>query len=334
MVKKFLSMALVATMALTALTGCGGSTAKTEAPAGTETAEGFKFQRKVEIVVPWGSGGGADSTTRAFAASLEKEIGVPVTVNNKSGAGGITGVEYAMSQPTDGYTWLMCTPSPLLAQISGATQLDVYGSITPVAKMVHDSNIFVTGANSPFSNYKELSDYIDANPGVVKCGVMTITGLDAASVQTAFGGRVEPVAYTEGAQLNSDIIGGHIQLACVGPAEVLGMLQSGDMKALLACTEERLTLPELANVECTGELGIDSFFGPSRGIFAVNGMPQEAIDAFEAAAEKAVASDSFQEFTKSQGLDQRPGWAGAAEYKKQWDEDYTKLTEVIKQIQQ
>lgn len=337
MFKKSAALLLVVLIVAAVFAGCQSQPANeapqqenNEATAEPAAPKEFEFTRKIEIVVPWGAGGGADSTARAFGKALEKEIGVPVVINNKSGAGGITGVEYAVSQPTDGYTWFISTPSPLLAQITGATDFDVYGSSIPVTKLVHDVNIFVTGANSPFSNYQELSDYIDANPGVIKCGVMSITGLDGASVSTAFGGRVEAVAYTEGAQLNSDIIGGHIQLACVGPAEVLGMLQSGDMKAVLACVEQKLTLPELADVDVTGELGIDSFFGPARGIFAAKGMPQEAIDAFAAAAEKAHKSEEFQTWVKSQGLDQRPGYAGPEEYKKLWDNDYNKLSGLFK----
>ena len=116
-----------------------------------------------------------------------------MVVNNKSGAGGVTGVEFACSQPADGYTYLMCTPSPMLAQISGATDYDVYGKINPLCQMVHDCNIFVTGASSPYNNYQELTDYIAANPGKGKCCVMTIKGLDASCVEGGFGGTEEPV---------------------------------------------------------------------------------------------------------------------------------------------
>ena len=57
---------------------------------------------------------------------------IQVVINNKTGAGGTTGVEYAMQQPADGYTWLLCTQSPLLAQLTGAATTDVKGGITPV----------------------------------------------------------------------------------------------------------------------------------------------------------------------------------------------------------
>jgi tripartite-type tricarboxylate transporter receptor subunit TctC len=292
-------------------------------------ASEWKWARKIEIICPWGTGGGADTTLRAFTAALEKELKVPVVVNNKAGAGGVTGVEFAAKQPADGYTYLLCTPSPLLAQISGATTYDVYGTIQPLCQLVHDVNIFVTSKDSPYSNYEELKAYLTANPGKVKCGVMTITGLDSACVQAAFLGEVEAVAYTEGAQLNADVIGGHVALACVGPAEVSALLASGDMKVILSCTEEKLTLPGMENAQAAGEVGLNAFFGPARGIFYIKGTPEAALRAFEAAAERAVASEFFQNWAKTQGLDQRQGWRNTVDFKKAWDDDYSSLTKLF-----
>jgi tripartite-type tricarboxylate transporter receptor subunit TctC len=97
----------------------------------------------------------------------------------------------------------------------------------------------------------------------------------------------------------------------------------------MSCTEERLTLEGYENVECAGELGLDCFFGPSRGIFYMEGTPEAALKAFEAAAEKAVASDEFQNWAKGEGLDQRQGWLNTADYTKQWDDDYKDLSELF-----
>lgn len=302
---------------------------QTQASETNETSdESWTFERNIEVVCPWGAGGGADTTLRTFAAALEKEIGVKVVVNNKAGAGGTTGVEYAMQQPADGYTWVLCTQSPLLAQLTGASNVDMAG-IEPVVRLVHDTNVIVTGKNSPYSNYKELMEYIDANPGVVKAGCMSITGLDGLCAQLAFDGKVEAIAYSEGAQLNSDVMAGHIALAVVGPAEIEALVASGDVKPLLVCSEERMKTESFQNVECAGELGLDCYYGPYRGIFAPVGTPEAAIKAFEAAAEKAVASDLFQNWAATQGLDQRPGWQNTAEFTATWTDDIENLSTLV-----
>jgi len=98
------------------------------------------------------------------------------------------------------------------------------------------------------------------------------------------------------------------------------------MKAILSCTEQRLTLPKLDKVQCAGEVGLNAFFGPARGIFYIKGTPEAALKAFEAAAEKAVASKEFQNWAKEQGLDQRPGWKNTADYQAAWDKDYKDLS--------
>lgn len=89
-----LVVALLLVLAL-AFTGC----------ARRQAQEEFKFTRSVEIIVPWGAGGGADTTVRAFAPHLERALGVPVVVNNVSGGGGVMGFEHANRQPADGYTF-------------------------------------------------------------------------------------------------------------------------------------------------------------------------------------------------------------------------------------
>ena len=130
--KKYLSILCVLAL-LAAMVGCGGNNGGNDAePANGE----WKWERKIEIVCPWGAGGGADTTVRQFATQLEKELGQSVVVNNVTGAGGVSGVQYAVQQPADGYTWLLCTPSPMLAQITKATEFDVYGNITPVNNIV------------------------------------------------------------------------------------------------------------------------------------------------------------------------------------------------------
>lgn len=331
--KKFISSLLVIMISLSLITGCSKPAEKTNNDSNQKNvAEGFKFERKIELICPWGAGGGADTTLRTFASALEKELGVPVVVNNKEGAGGTAGVEYATKQPADGYTWLLCTQSPLLASIKGSSTVDVFGSITPVTRLVHDTNMLVTGKTQPYKTFDELMAYIDANPGKVKCGVMSITGLDGLTVHQMFDGKVEAVAYNNGAELNAAVMGGHVSLACVGPAEVLGLVKSGDFVPLIIASEKRMTMEEYKDVVCSGEKGIEAYFGPYRGIFAKNGTPEEAIKAFEEAAAKAVASQEFQDWTKTVGLDQRPGYLNRADFTKVWTEDNDILTKLVKEL--
>ncbi len=329
MKKKFFIYIALALVLAMALVGCSPKAPEVSTPEG-EADGGFKFERKIELVVPWGAGGGADSTARALAASLEKELGVPIVINNVEGGGGVMGVQYTDKQPADGYTFMLGTQSLLLANIQKLSSVDIYNDLIPVVRLVHDTNVIVASAKAPYNNFDELVDYIKANPDKVKVGVMTITGVDAMTVRQTFeeaGVEVPLVAFNNGAELNAAIIGGHVDLATVGPAEVKGLVESGDMKPIIVASEKRLTM--IPDVECTGEKGIDSFLGPMRGIFAKKGTPEEAIKAFEAAAIKAHASKDFQDWTKSVALDQRPGLANSKEFQEIWTEQNETLTELF-----
>ncbi len=322
-----LLISLVLVLSL-ALMGCSSGPSNVSTDQGAANGE-FKFERKIEIVCPWGAGGGADSTLRAFTSALEKEIGVPIVINNVEGGGGVMGVEYTSKQPADGYTFMLGTQSLLLTSIRGLSSVDMYEGFIPVTRLVHDTNVIVASSKAPYSNFDELIEHIKANPGKVKVGVMTVTGVDAYTVKQTFekaGVDVPLIAFNNGAELNAAIIGGHVDLATVGPAEVKGLVDSGDMIPIIVASKDRL--PMISNVESTGEKGIESYMGPMRGIFAKKGTPEGAIKAFEAAAKKAHASAEFQEFMKLNGLDQRPGYADAKDFKEIWSNEYT----VLKQL--
>lgn len=87
MKKKSLAV-LCLVLVLTMLAGCT-SKAPEQAPAASENQEEWKFERKIEMVIPFGPGSGTDTTIRAMAPLLEKELGVPITINNVAGASGV-----------------------------------------------------------------------------------------------------------------------------------------------------------------------------------------------------------------------------------------------------
>ena len=316
--KRLLPLLMAVLLVLTlALTGC--------APKETKTSE-FKFTRSVEIVVPWGAGGGADTTVRAFQPHLEKALGVPVVINNVSGAGGVLGFEHSNRQPADGYTFMLSTQSHLLAYFDGLTTVNPIEAFIPVVRLVHDTNIIVASAKAPFQNFDELLTYMKANPGVVKAGVLTVTGLDAFMIRETFlkaGLEVPLVPFSTGAELNAAVLGGHVHLAVSGPAEVKGLLAAGDMRAIVVASEKRISM--LPDVPSTGEKDIASFLGPMRGIFAKRGTPEEAIKAFETAATTAHATAEYQAWMKANALDQRPAFANSADLTKIWAEQSTTL---------
>ena len=288
------------------------------------------WEYTVDITCPWGEGGGADTTLQAFRASFQETSGTDVVIEHKSGSGGIAGMQYAQTKPSDGYFYLLGTQSLLLMQISGETDYDVYHSIHPLCRLVHDCNFFVTAANAPRRSYEELRDYAHEHPGALRCGLMSLMGLDTACINAAFGDTMELVQYQDGRSMLEDTARGVIDFAICGPSEAAGMLSEGRLHIIMSCTESPVKLKDYGEpIPCAGELGIDCFYGPGRGIFYIDGTPEAAIRAFERDARAAVESESFQQFLREQNLDLRPGWLGREDYQAQWDSEFAELSAIF-----
>lgn len=319
-------------LVLVMLAGCS-SKAPEPAPAAASEEAGEKewvFERKIEIAIPFGPGSGTDTTIRAFAPLLEKELGVPITINNIAGASGVKGAEYLNAQPADGYTFGMYTPSHLIAAINGTTNFDILNETEPVVRLVFDANVIFAGKDVPYNNMTELVEYAKANPGKAKMGLMSVAGIDAVSVQELFdaaGIDVPLVPYPSGAEANAAVLGGHIDMVLTSPFDANAYMESGDMKGIVILSEKRAsTLPD---VESTGELGYEAYIGPWRSIVAKKGTPEGAIKAFEAAAIKVNGMQEWTDWKASVSLNDREGFATREEFQKIWIEYYEKMKESL-----
>lgn len=346
--KKKLSALLAGIMLFSLMAGCGTTNAGNQSSVGQSsqgntsgTGEEWTWDRKITLVCPWGVGGGADGTLRPLTSALKEVLGVEVEVVNVEGAGGATGMEYALKQPADGYTYVLGTQSHIMLDLQKILSFDLREEMQPVAKLVHSINIIASSAKAmegKYSNFTEFCDYAKAHPKELSCSMLTATGSDSVALkQTLAGGLgcditevedyVNIVSYGGGAEQSSAIAGGHVHIMITGADEIKGLIESGDIVPLISMSEERMSL--YPDVECTGELGIDSYVGTWRGLMCRVGTPQAAIDSFTAALEEAWNSDSYQEFLANACYLDRPGWATADEFQTLIDEEYVTFEEYL-----
>ena len=288
----------------------------------------FKFERKIDLVCPWGVGGGADSTLRPMAALLQDILGVPVEVVNVEGGSGVNGVEYTYKQPADGYTFMLGTQSLYIQDMLNNTSMDFKTEFECVDVLVHSINMLVGSKKQldkyGIHNFTELKEYAAAHPYEVSVGMLTATGVDGMCFEIATEGlSLNMVQYGGGAEVNADLAGGHCDLAVGGYDDMSGLIESGDIVPLLVFCEHRLSI--FPDCECTAEVGIDSFAGPWRGIFAKKGTPQGAIDALVAAIEECRKDASWQEFLHNAAYDERTVPAPGEELKAFVQKEYKDL---------
>ncbi|MBQ6115122.1 MAG: TRAP transporter large permease subunit [Synergistaceae bacterium] len=322
--------ALVLLTAVLALSLCGASFAADEASPATS---GWKFDRPIRIVCPWGEGGGADATLRAIVPLIEKATGQKVEVLNVTGGNGVNGASFTREQPADGYTFMLGTQSLLIQDVMGEMKFKFLDEFVPVARLVHAIDIIATSRAAMeergFKTFSELRDYIKAHPFSVSVGMLTRVGVDGLSFQQATEGlNILEVDYPTGAGMTAALLAGQIDLMISDTQEIEEQIQLGEIIPMLVLAEKRMN--RYPNVESSKELGINAFLGSERGIFAKKGTPQEAIDALGAIIAEAVKTSDWNDFLQQGGYDERPGYAPSGEYLTALQDEYKSFTSMLK----
>ncbi|MBB3642164.1 Bug family tripartite tricarboxylate transporter substrate binding protein [Variovorax atrisoli] len=214
--------------------------------------------------MPFPPGGITDNTSRLLALKLGEKLGQQVVVDNRPGAGGSIGVEYAVRQPADGYTLIYGTQGTHAANLAlyKNVRYDPVKDFTAVHGMSESPLILVINPNKPFKTVPELVAYARQNPGKLNfgsAGAGTATHLTAELFQTTAGVKMTHVPYKGSSPALTDLISGNLDLAFDYAAVVLPFVQSGKLKALAVTGKSRLSsAPDLPTVAELGYPGAES----------------------------------------------------------------------------
>jgi tripartite-type tricarboxylate transporter receptor subunit TctC len=267
-------------------------------------------RRAVQLIVAFPAGGSTDVGARILAAAAEKDLGQPITVVNKGGAGGQLGfTEIARARP-DGYT-LGFLNLPGLNTITldperkAAFNID---SFIPIVNQVLDPGLIWVKGDSP---YKTLADLVDAAkkaPGKISActtGILSDDHLAILMVQEAAKCEFRIVHFDGGAQQLTGVMGGHVDCAFDNVGGVFKRVLSGEVRGLAVTDVERSKF--LPDVPCTKELGMATVISSStRGVGAPKGTPADVIKVVEAAFLKAIESPEMKQKMDAVGLALKP----------------------------
>ncbi|MBE7524588.1 MAG: tripartite tricarboxylate transporter substrate binding protein [Burkholderiales bacterium] len=273
-------------------------------------------ERPITFVVPWGAGGGTDTTARYFAAGLEKELGQPVNVVNRTGGSGVVGHSAIATAPADGYTIGMITVEITMMHWQGLTDLSPT-SYTPLALVNADPAGFTVGANSPFKSVKEVLDYAKANPGKLKAsgtgqgGIwhLALAGLmnDTKIPQSA----IPWVPSNGAAPAMQDLAAGGVDIVTCSLPEARALIDAGKAKPLAVMDSKPSALfPNVPTMKVAA--GSNWTVSAWRGIAAPKGLPADVQQKLIAAIKKIWDSKEFKDFASSKGYGME--WAPGAEF--------------------
>jgi tripartite-type tricarboxylate transporter receptor subunit TctC len=289
------SLSCLAALAALALAVTGSTAAAQQWPT-----------RPVTMIVPFGAGATSDIVGRGLAQYLSEELGQPVVVDNRGGAGGNIGAAAAARAPQDGYTLLLATTGP------AATNKLMYQNMTfdpekdfaPIALIGKSPIIITARPDAPFSTLKELIAYAKANPDKLNGGfpgngaLGHITGI---LLQQTAGITFAYVQYRGSTAIITDLIGKNIDIAMDSMAAYVPTVQGGQVKALAIAGAQRWS--KLPNVMTASESGLPGFEASVwYALLAPTGTPADIVTKLNAAANNYLKSDKAKTLFEDLGI--------------------------------
>ena len=264
--------------------------------------------KPLRLIVPFAPGGAADILARVVSEHLQRELGRPIVIVNRDGAGTIIGVDAAAKATPDGYTLLLSGDAATINTASGRQlPYDLMHDLKPVSLVYSGSQfVLVNAKDSRFNSLQDLIKHAKANPGALKfgsSGVGTSTHLSAEAINAAAGIKATHVPYRGIAPAMNNLAGGHVDYSIVGSTAAVPAVQNNQFKALANTGRTRSS--SLPQVPTLIEQGISAETGSWYGLLVPAGTPPEIIKHLSAALGAVLKSPDVVERLKSLGGEPR-----------------------------
>src|SRR5262249_3027917 len=206
----------------------------------------FQPSRPIEIVAHGGPGSGNDLFARTLAQLMDQEKLVPVRVQvaNKPGGGSTTASAYLAAKAGDSHELAVYTniwlTDPLVQQ---AAQVNLYKTLTPVARSVIEPGLIVVRTDAPFKTLKEFIDTAKEKPGTLKMSGGSITARENLVRQILMrqtGANWAFISFPSGSERMAALLGGHVNMMLIDPGEGIEQVRAGKLRVLAQLTDQRL----------------------------------------------------------------------------------------------
>lgn len=269
----------------------------------------------LRLIVGYAAGGPVDQGARLFGQALSKELGIPVMVENKTGANAtIAGSEVVRAKP-DGLTlWFAASPTITISpNVMTKMPFDPAKDLAPVAPILSYYNVLVVNNNEPYKNVRELVANAKANPGKLAYGSAGVGGsnhLGALLFAKRSGIEMNHIPYKGNAPAMTDVIGGQLSMMLDIISTASPYIHSGKVRAIAVTSPQRnATLPDVPTFAESGIEGLKGFdVGGWYGVYGPKGMGPELVAKLNKAVNAALAQPDLKKRYKELGYDE---WTGS-----------------------
>ena len=289
----------------------------------------------ITMIVPFPPGGVADTVARPIAEAMSRELGQPVIIENKAGAGGGIGMAQAAKAKPDGYTLLLSLSSytvlPEADKILGRAPLYQLDQLKPIARFTADPTVFVVRADAPWKTWAEFAAAARTNPGKYTYGSSGNYGTMHVPMEmllAATGLKMTHVPYSGAGPAIVGLLGGTIDAVATGPATIVQQINAGKLRALAQWGNVRLAA--LPDVPTFHELGTSVDYAQWSGLFVPSGTPEPIIRRLRDAARTAANDERVKQVMVTAGSPIQ--YLDTPEFQRYVDADATRMIGVVKGI--
>lgn len=272
--------------------------------AGTTASAAAKFPRKqIQIVVPYAPGGASDTVARIYGKELEKQLGKPVVVVNRTGASGAVGLESVKNSRPDGYTMSYMPVESTMISALGLSDISS-DDFTFVCRIMTIPAAITVSKDAKWNTLDDFLKYAKENPGKVTVGNSgpgSIWNVAAASLEQAAGVKFNHVPFDGAAPAIAALLGKNIDAVAVSPSEVKSNVDSGQFKVLAVLGDKRSSV--VPDVKTSKELGYDVSAMGWGGFAVPKGTPADVVKILDDASAKVAQSQALKDLLAQRGFE-------------------------------
>jgi tripartite-type tricarboxylate transporter receptor subunit TctC len=305
------------------------------ATAGLATAQATFPSKPITMVVPFPPGGLADIVGRPVAEAMSRDLGQPVVIENKGGAGGGIGMGLVAKAPPDGYTLVMALASysvlPEADTIIGRSQMYSYQSLRPIARFTADPTVLAVRADAPWKTVKDFVDDAKKRPGAINYGSSGNYGTMHVPMeilaQTA-GIKMTHIPFTGAGPAVVALLGGQIDAISSGPATVLQQVKAGKLRVLAHWGNGRLeAMPDVPSLK---DSGYNAEYAQWSGLFVPSATPEPIVQRLRNAARAAGSDPKVKEVIGNAGSPVM--FQDTPDFEKYVQSDVRRMGDVVRKI--
>jgi tripartite-type tricarboxylate transporter receptor subunit TctC len=287
--------------------------------------------KPIRLIVPFSAGGSADNLARTLQPSLSAALGQPIVIDNRGGASGVIGSEFAARAPADGYTLLLVTTTHTVnPSLLKKLPYDTLRDFAPISLAVSQPNILAVHPSLPVKSVKELVALAKAKPAQLTYasgGNGSSPHLSGELFRLIAGIDIIHVPFKGSGPGATALLAGQVTMMFAGPLVFEAHIKAGKLRALAVADRKRSSvLPDVPTMAQAGFPGIET--GTWYGFLAAAGTPRPIAQSFHEALVKVMAQPEMKARLLAQGVD--IVGAGPDEFDKILREEVDKWSKLVK----